>query len=184
MISDGVGLVLALRESEQTLEDMSRGLRDITFTHNIQYILQKAKVDETKKALDAVVASLSALPHTPVQIVASDLGPLRAWMDAHREQFNAFKTFCDEYRPPSPMEDGEVHTKVDHLLSVVRDLGDRVDSLAIALERRIESLEPGWVSDVGIALVWFGIHTKLSSFDDALSYCTRRTGRIQRGSRG
>ncbi|KAJ6547573.1 hypothetical protein B0H19DRAFT_1166398 [Mycena capillaripes] len=109
--------------------------------HHMECILQTAKVEKTKEALNAVVASLSALPHTPVEI-EPDLCALRAWMDAHRAEFDAFKTFCDNYRPPSPMEDGEVHPRVDLLLKALRDIEIRIDGL----ERK---MQPPWVNDVG-----------------------------------
>lgn len=162
MISEGVGLVLALREDEGTLLDLRKEFNQDP--HDMESILQNAKVEKTREALNAVVANLCALPHTPVKI-EPDLHALRAWIDAHRAEFDAFKTFCDNYRPPSPMEDGEVHPRVDSLLTAVRDVEDRVDRLAHTMERK---MQPPWVNDVGPQLCFVLCHT------DSLSAPTTR----------
>ncbi|KAJ7709895.1 hypothetical protein B0H17DRAFT_1029668, partial [Mycena rosella] len=147
MITDGVELVLAIRAAESTLEELN--LPHSAPTHNIQYILQAAKIDKLKKAFQEIVGNLAALPHTPVN-VKLDLGPLRTWMDANRERFDAFKTFCDEYRPKSPMEEGEVHPDLEFLSSALEriehrleDLAPRVNPEAFELQRRAEMLAEG-----------------------------------------
>ncbi|KAF8212227.1 hypothetical protein K438DRAFT_1957988 [Mycena galopus ATCC 62051] len=139
MISDAVGLVLAQREGENTLTALRR-IDPLGYPSNVEYILKNAEVNKTRDALSAAVARLSALPHAPIEI-DFDLAPLGAWMDAHRAQFDAFKKFCDEYRPPSPKEEGELHPCVDALLSELRDLEARAEHLTRSLERRKESKE-------------------------------------------
>ncbi|KAJ6496687.1 hypothetical protein C8R47DRAFT_352988 [Mycena vitilis] len=141
MIEEGVGLVLALRENERDLADLAA----VYHTHDINYILQKAKVERTREALDQVVIGLSALPHTPVKMEL-DLRALREWMDAHRQGFDQFQSFCENYRPPSPMEDGQVHPRVDLVLSELRDAERHMGNLGLALERHIERSEPEWAS--------------------------------------
>ncbi|KAJ7273723.1 hypothetical protein B0H12DRAFT_508118 [Mycena haematopus] len=140
MISEAVGLLLAQREGEDILTSLRRN-DPLGYPSNMEYILKNAEVNKTKEAFNAAVMRLSALPHTPVNMDVVDLAPLRAWMDAHRAQFDAFKRFCDEYRPPSPMEEGELHPRVDALLLEVKDLETRVEALARVLERRKETPE-------------------------------------------
>ncbi|KAJ7172465.1 hypothetical protein C8R46DRAFT_1259192 [Mycena filopes] len=138
LISDGVDLVFALREAEDTLAQLGR---EDPSHHSIPYLLQQGQVDQRKQELADIVARLNALPHTPVNI-EPDLEPLRVWMNANREKFDAFKKFCDEYRAPSPMEEGQVHPELAKLWSVVGDLERRVVQLEHKRDRFLEYLEP------------------------------------------
>ncbi|KAJ7097919.1 hypothetical protein B0H15DRAFT_629334 [Mycena belliarum] len=103
-------------------------------------------VDKMKRELDGIVGRLAALPHAPVR-VEPDVAPFRTWMNMHRVQFEEFKTYCDEYRPKSPREDGEVHPAVENMAGCVQRLTQRVDELAplvypeaFELQRRAEVL--------------------------------------------
>lgn len=127
-IAEGVRLVLAIRDGERKLEELSKEFHGSGHTHNIHFILQEAKVEKLKESLDATVGTLAALQHTPVNI-EPDMGAFRAWMTAHREQLDAFKKYCDEYRPASPLEEGEVHPDVESLISAVQMLERRIDEL-------------------------------------------------------
>ncbi|KAJ7109386.1 hypothetical protein C8R44DRAFT_802385 [Mycena epipterygia] len=145
-IAEGVRLILVIRDGERKLEELSKEFHGSGYTHNIHFILQEAKVGKLKESLDAIVATLAALSHTPVEIVP-DMSAFRAWMAAHREQLDAFKTYCDEHRPASPLEEGEVHPDVDSLLSAVQMLEWRIDELervvnpeAFELQRRAARL--------------------------------------------
>ncbi|KAJ6596903.1 hypothetical protein DFH09DRAFT_1133058 [Mycena vulgaris] len=129
MIAEGVELVLAIRAGENALDELSKEFRVSAHTHDIQYILQEAEVNKLRKALGGITESLAALPHTPVTI-EPDLGQFRAWINVHRARFDGFKTFCDEYRPKSPREEGEVHPYVEHLSSALKDMEHRLDQLA------------------------------------------------------
>jgi hypothetical protein len=144
MIDEGVRLVLALRDGEETVTTLQRN-DPLSYPSDMEYILEKVAVDKTKKSLAAAVARLAAVPHTPVQSVRElvDLGPLRAWVEAHRAQFDALKRVCEAYRPPPAveLEEGEVHPRVDALLAGVRDVEARVAGLARAQERRREPKE-------------------------------------------
>ncbi|KAJ7452402.1 hypothetical protein B0H11DRAFT_290051 [Mycena galericulata] len=126
-ISDGVGLVLALREGERALKEFFKD--GVAPTHEIGYILQDHKLDGVKKSLDAVSTSLAALPHMPVQDF--DIEPFRKWIQEHREKFDAFGAYCDELvRPESPLEEGEVHPDMERLSYALKTIEHRIDRLA------------------------------------------------------
>ncbi|KAJ7449820.1 hypothetical protein FB451DRAFT_1286662 [Mycena latifolia] len=128
MITEGVRLVLAIRAEERTLEELNHEFHDYAPSHNIQYMIQAGEVDKLKKELEGIASSLAALPHAPVN-VELDIGPFRAWIEAHREELTAFKTYCDENRPKSPLEEGEVNPEVECLSFAMKGLSERVASL-------------------------------------------------------
>ncbi|KAK7014856.1 hypothetical protein R3P38DRAFT_2997995 [Favolaschia claudopus] len=142
LISQGACLVLAVREGEDTLLSLKNN-DPLGYPSSMEYILQKAHVDKARRALDKVSARLAALPHRFIAAVdvEGSLEPLRTAMKAHRAELDAFREFCDAYRPPSPREDGEVHPRVDRLLSEVQDAENRVERLAYKVERLQERPE-------------------------------------------
>ncbi|KAJ7632630.1 hypothetical protein FB45DRAFT_912983 [Roridomyces roridus] len=135
IITDGVELVLALREREKILQEVSC---QTSSSHDTNFILTRARRDDTKKDLNEVVERLADLPHFPKEF---PIEVFRDWMDKHHETFTEAARYCDEVvRLSSPLEEGQVHPEVERLWVVVKELEDRVSEREREVKLREERI--------------------------------------------
>ncbi|KAJ6630812.1 hypothetical protein B0H10DRAFT_1983227 [Mycena sp. CBHHK59/15] len=138
LIDEAVRLFLDIQEGENTLLEMRDKLQ--APLHDIDYILQKGKTDMMKESLDRVLSGLSVLPHAPRDL-EPNIRPLASWINEHRDELNALKAFCDGYRPRTRLEEGEIDTVAESLLSACQRLENRAESIASIIKVSKERLQ-------------------------------------------
>ncbi|KAJ7155953.1 hypothetical protein C8R43DRAFT_1234809 [Mycena crocata] len=138
-IIPAVKLILAIRAGERTLQELRMELQG-AHTHDIAYISQESKVARLRNRLDDVVCGLSvdtvagrlSVP-VDVRLYGEQLeeyaGKMGAWIAAHRGELDAMKKGFDEWRPPSPLEEGQVHPDVERASVALQRISARVRSL-------------------------------------------------------